>query len=203
MLATKVSEKYDDQNCTVMALSDGGVLVGTQIAIKLDCPLTLLSSADISLPREPMALAGIAPGGTFSYNHNYSDGEIDELVSEFRGFIESEKLTQIHNLNQLIGAGGTISRKTLTDHTIIIVSDGLTTGFEVDLAVQFLKPVPITKIVVCTPFAGVQAVDRIHVLANELFCLSVIADLIDVNHYYDNNEIPSHKIILEMLDQLV
>lgn len=203
MLASKVREKYRREKNIVMALGDGGVLVGTQIAIRLDCALTLLASAEINLPREPMAIAGITAGGAVSYNRSYSDGEIEELVGENHGYIESEKLIQMHNINHLIGAGGTLSRKELTDFNVIIVSDGLKTGFEVDLAVQFLKPVAIGKTIVCTPFASIQAVDRMHVLADEMFCLSVIADMMEVDHYYDTNEIPNHETILQILEQVV
>lgn len=203
LLASKVREKYRYEECVVMALGDGGVLVGTQIAIRMDSPLTLLASAEINLPREPVAIGGITAGGTMTYNHTYSQGELDEMVGEYHGFIESEKLTQMHNINHLIGAGGTKSRKDLTDKNIIIVSDGLRTGFEVDLAVQFLKPIAIKKVIVCTPFASIQAVDKMHVLADDLYCLSVISDMLDTNHYYDTNDIPSHETILQILEQVV
>ena len=43
-----------------------------------------------------------------AYNHSYSDGEIDEMVGENHGFIEMEKLTQMHNLNRLVGSSGTV-----------------------------------------------------------------------------------------------
>lgn len=186
-----------------MALSDGGVQVGAQIAMQLHCPLTLLMSAEIMLPREPQAVAGITAGGVVALNHSYTDGELEDLMGENYGFIESEKLLQMHNLNSLVGKGGTISKKLLKGHNIIIVSDGLKTGFEVDLAAAFLKPIELQKMVVATPFASVQAVDRMHVLADDLYCLSVISEYIDTDHYYDTNDVPDHDLVLQTIENVV
>lgn len=203
MLATKVAADYIKEKCIVMALTDGGTMVGAQIAKALNCPLTLLVGSEIMLPREPEAIAGMAPGGVFTYNHSYSQGEIDELVSEFYSYIEGEKITHMHHLNQLVGAGGTISKKLLKDRIVIIVSDGLKTGFEVDLAAQFLKPVPIKKTVVAVPFASIQAVDRMHVFADKLFCLSVISDYINTNHYYDKQDVPTHEAAMKAISEVI
>jgi predicted phosphoribosyltransferase len=202
MLAKQLENKYAGGKNIVLALGDGGVIVGAEIANRLGCGITLMISAEIRLPREPEAVAGITAGGTMAFNHMYSDGEIDELTGEYYGLIESEKLTQLHNMNHLLVANGTISRKFLKGHDTIIVSDGLKTGFEIDLAKQFLKPVETGKLVVATPFASVQAVDRMHVLADDLYCLSVIHDYIDTDHYYDDNKMPEHDEVVESLIKL-
>jgi putative phosphoribosyl transferase len=111
MLAARLKEKYRYENCAVLALSDGGVMVGAQIAAELHCVLTLLQMAEIALPREPEALAAITPDGVVSYNHSYSDREIDEMSSENQGLIEQEKLRQMHDMNRLVGRGGTVNRE--------------------------------------------------------------------------------------------
>jgi putative phosphoribosyl transferase len=203
MLATQISKKYRYENCAIVGLSDGGVMVGAQIAAELHCVLTMLMSAEIFLPREPKAIAGITPSGVLSYNHSYSSGEIDELVGEYFGHIEQQKLLQMHEMNRLVGSGGTINRDLLKGHNIILVSDGLKGGFELDLAAQFLKPIAIEKLIVATPFASVPAVDRMHVLADDIYCLNVLADYIDTNHYYDTQDVPDHTTVLKTIEEVV
>jgi putative phosphoribosyl transferase len=203
MLANQLAEKYGDKPCAVVALDDGGVMVGIQVAMTLHCVLTMLGSSEISLPREPDAIAGITAGGTLAYNHHYSQGELDELVGENYGYLEQEKLTRMHDMNQLLGNGGTIDRALLEKHHIILVSDGLKDGFPVDLAAEFLKPIAIEKLIVAVPFASVQAVDRMHVLADDLYCLSVIADYMDTDHYYDQHDVPRHEVILRTLEDIL
>jgi len=203
LLAEQVAEKYRYENCAVMALGDGGVVVGAQIAIQLHCVLTLLETAEIMLPREPQAIAGLTPGGGMAYNHNYAQGELDEMVGENYGLIEQEKMTGMHELNQLVGSGGIIHKNLLSGHNIIVVSDGLKSGFEIDLVMEFLKPVNTEKVIVAVPFASVSAVDKLHVVADDLYCLSVIEDYIDTNHYYDTQDVPDHETVLKTIERIV
>ncbi|HUY85438.1 MAG TPA: hypothetical protein VMU97_02890 [Candidatus Dormibacteraeota bacterium] len=203
MLAVQLTKKYRYENCAVLALGDGGAMVGAQIAVELHCVLTMLASAEIMLPREPQPIAGITAGGIMAYNHSYSEGEISELVGENYGLIEQEKLTQMHDLNQLVGAGGTIDKKFLRGHNVIVVSDGMKTGFEVDLAAEFLKPIDVDKLIVATPLASVPAVDRMHVVADELYCLNVVGDYMETDHYYDNNDVPDHETVLETVTNII
>jgi predicted phosphoribosyltransferase len=203
MLAAQITKKYRYENCAVLALGDGGVMVGAQIAVELHCILTMLASAEIMLPQEPQPIAGITSSGTVAYNHAYSEGELDEMVGENYGFIEQEKLLQMHDLNQLLGSGGTISKDLLRNHNVIVVSDGLKTGFLVDLAAEFLKPIAIEKMIVAAPFASVPAVDRMHVLADDLYCLNVVHDYIDTDHYYDVQDVPDHETVLKTLENVV
>jgi len=203
MLAAQMTDKYRYENCAVMALSDGAVMVGAQIAVELHCILTVLISSEISLPREPKPLVGITAGGTTTYNRDYSQGEIDEMVGENYGFLEQEKLSHMHKLNQLVGSTGTVDKNLLKGRNIIIVSDGLKTGFTVDLAAEFLKPVAIDKLIVATPLASLSAVDRMHVLADDLYCLSVIEDYIDTGHYYERQDVPDHDTVLKTIENVV
>lgn len=59
MLASQLAPKYRYENCAVIALNDGGVMVGAQIASQLHCILMMLLSSEINLPMEPDAIAGI------------------------------------------------------------------------------------------------------------------------------------------------
>ncbi len=200
MLATQILPKYRYDNCSILALGDGAVVVGAQIAAQLHCGLMQLMSAEIMLSREPMAIAGITSSGKTVYNHSYTSGEIDELVSEYRGQIEQEKLTEMHNLNRQ--QGSIINLDRLRRHVVIVVSDGMKTSFEFDLALEFLKPLAILKLIVATPFASVQAIDRLHVMADELYCLSVIPDYISTNHYYEQQDVPDHDAVLEITERM-
>ncbi len=203
MLATQLAKKYRYENCAVMALDDGGVMVGAQIATRLHCVLTMMESAQINLPREPDAIAGITAAGTVAYNKRYSQGELDELIGENYGYIEQEKLTRMHEMNQLLGSNGTVNKDLLKGHSVIIVTDGLKTGFPVDLAAEFLKPIEIERMVVAVPFASVKAVDRMHVLADDLYCLNVIEDYMDTEHYYDKQDVPNHDTVLRTIEQII
>lgn len=203
LLAKQIHQKYRTDKCAVVALSDGAVMVGAQIAMELHCVLTMLLTDAIQLPRENTALAGISQDGTFSYNSYYSPGEIEEFVSEYRSFIEQEKMNKMQEMHRLQGRGGLIRKDLLRDHVVILVADGLTNGFSLDLATDYLKTISVKRVVVATPLASVQAVDRMHILADEIFCLSVIEDYITTDHYYEAHDVPPHDKVVRTIEEIV
>jgi len=203
VLAAQIAKKYRHKPCVVIALSDGAVMVAAQIALELHCPLTMLLTDEIQLPREHTAIGGIAQDGSFAYNGAYSTSEIDELVSEYHGIIEQEKMTKMQEMHRLEGRGGLIKRKLLRERTVILVSDGLSNGFALDLASEYLKTIKVRRLVVATPLASVAAVDRMHILADEIYCLSVIEDYITTDHYYETQDVPPHEIIVRTIEEIV
>jgi len=203
MLANRLYDKYRYENCVVLALNEGGVIVGSQIAVKLHCLINLLMISDIVLPRETEAVAGITANGSMIYNKKYSSGQIEEFQQDYFNLIEQEKLSKMRDMNRLVGMGGTVKKNFLKGHHIIIVSDGLPSGFHLDLAAEFLKPINIESIVVAVPFASVKAVDRMHVLADDLYCLNVVSDYISTDHYYDQNNVPEKKEIIEAIEKII
>lgn len=203
ILAEQLFNDYRYENCALMALSDGAVLVGEQLAVALQCMLTMLLIEEIEIPGESMILGGVSQNGEFTYNGSFSAGEVEGYTSEFHGYLEEEKRRAFQRINRLIGAGGILDRKLLRDKVIILVADGLASGIALDVAVDFLKPVRIKKLVVVAPVASVDAVDKLHVLADELHILDVKENYISTDHYYEHNDVPSHAETVQKINQIM
>ena len=202
-LAAALFERYRYENCAVVALSDGAVLVGEQIAASLHSILTMLLVEDIQVPGEGTSFGGVSQDGSFSYNGMFSAGEIEEYTSEYHGYLEEQKREAFQRLNRLLGDGGLIDNDMLRDHTVILVSDGLDSGSSLDVAVDFLKPIRITRLVVVAPVASVQAVDKLHMLADELHVLDVKENYLGTDHYYNKNIVPSHEETIAKINKIV
>lgn len=201
-LAEQIVPKYRGEPCAVVGLSDGGIMVGAQVALGLQSVLTLLLTESIEIPREG-PVAGIAQGGAFTYNHIYSSGEIEEFVSEYYRVIEQQKREKMHEMDRKAGRMPLIRKELLRDKNIFLVSDGLSNGFSLDIAMEFLKPIKYKKLIIATPLASVPAVDRMHVLADEIFCLSVIENYMETDHYYDIQDVPPHELVIETVHKVV
>lgn len=202
-LAADLLERYRYENCAVVALGDGAVLVGEQIAAVLHSVLTMLLVENIDVPGEGISFGGVSQNGSFTYNGMFSAGEIDEYTSEYHGYLEEQKREAFHRINHLLGDGGLIDNDMLRDHVVILVSDGLDGGASLEAAVDFLKPIRINRLIVATPVASVQAVDKLHMLADELHILDVKQNYVNTDHYYDHNEIPSHEDTVAKINQIV
>lgn len=203
LLAGELVEKYRYESCVVVAVSDGAVQVGEKIAEALHCVLTMLLIEDIAVPGEDVSFGGVSQSGDFTYNGIFSDGEIDEYVGEFHGYLDEQKRQAFERINRLIGDGGVIDRDMLRDHVVIIVADGLSDDAAIDVAIDFLKPIRIQRLVIAAPVATVPAVDKIHVLADEIHILDVKENFMGVDHYYEQNDVPSHEETIAKINQII
>lgn len=202
-LADRLLETYRYENCAVVALSDGSVLVAEQIAAALHCVLTFLMTEEIQVPGEGVAFGAVSQSGDFTYNSSFSSGEIEGYTSEYHGYLEEQKREAFQRINRLLGDGGVIDSELLRDHTVILVSDGLDRVSSIDVAVDFLKPLRIDRLVIATPTASVPVVDRLHIVADELHVLDVKENFMGVDHYYEDNTIPSHDATIAKINQIV
>lgn len=203
MLAGLLEDKYRYENCAVLALSDGGVLVGEQIAYKLHCVLMMLVSEDIEVPGESLSFGAVSQEGDFTYNSSFSSGEIDGFTMEFHGYLNEQKRMAFQKINRLIGDGGTVDKALLQDRVLILASDGLDGGASLDVALDFLKPIRYKKLVVAAPVASIAAVDKIHVQADEVHILDVKENYFDTNHYYNNNDIPTREETIKHISEII
>lgn len=203
LLASQLAEKYRYEDCAVVALSDGGVQVGEQVAAQLHCILTMLIYETIDVPGESQNFGAMSQSGDFTYSSGLSEGERSEYSSEFHGYLEEAKRTAYSKINKLIGDGGIIDHDMLRDRTVILAADGLDSVAVLDVAMDFLKPIRMNKLVVVSPFVSVEMVDKLHIYADELHILDVKENYLGTDHYYEVNDVPSHEETIAKINQIV
>jgi putative phosphoribosyl transferase len=202
-LADELSAKYRYDDCIVIALSDGAVLVGEPIAKLLHCVITLLLIEEIPVPGENVSFGGVSQNGDFTYNGMFSAGELEEYTSEYHGYLDQERQRAFQRINRLLGDGGLIDSSMVRDRVVILVSDGLDSGSSLDVAKDFLKSMRVKRLVVATPVASVQAVDKMHIMADELHILDVKDNYLGTDHYYEKNTIPTHEETVSKINQII
>lgn len=194
--------RYVDDTVVVMALSDGAIIVGAEIAQALRGSLTLLLTQDIGIPGDTSIVGTVDQSGGFTYNSMFSAGQLEEFVSEFHNYLEAEKMNAAHTINHMLGQNGLLERSALQDMVVILCSDGVKNGTSYDAAMNYLKPVRLKRLLAVSPVASVPAVDRMHIIADELHVLNVTDNFVETNHYYDDNKLPNHEELLKKLDSL-
>ncbi|PID33157.1 hypothetical protein CR969_02135 [Candidatus Saccharibacteria bacterium] len=203
-LAAKLLDDYRYENCAVVALSEGGVLIGEQVAVQLHCVLMMLVSEDIEVPGEGVDFGAVSQGGQFTYNSEFTEGQIEGYTSEFHGYLEEQKREANQKINRLIGDGGVIDRDLLKDRTVILVSDGFDNNLSsLDVALAFLKSIRIEKLVAAVPVASVAAVDKLHITVDEMHILDVKDNYMGTDHYYEDNKLPSREETVKKINQII
>lgn len=195
--------KYKDEKCSVLALNDGGVIIGSRIAAALSCPIMLLSVEELTVPGEFDPLATINQEGGLAYNSKYAEPIIDEMETEYHHYLEEEKIEKMYAMSVDMSRNGLIRKDLLWNRCVVLVSDGINGAYALDAAAFFLKPVRTNKLIIATPLADIYAVDRMHLMADDIAVLDVVANFMDINHYYDNNAMPDHGTILKTVKNIV
>lgn len=174
-------------------------IVAAQVAMKLHANMLIYVVKDINFPGGKDTLAELGTGDIFGYNSQFSTGEVDEYAMEYRTYIDQQRIEKSHELHMLLGADGEIDKKLLRHRTVLLVSDGLASPAPLDVVGNFLKTVAIKKLVIATPIASVSAVDRMHLVADDLCCLSTPDNFMSVDHYYEQNNVPDMDGILKIM----
>lgn len=202
-LAKKLVNKYKSEDCAVLALNDGAVLVAEPIALQLKSVLMMLLLEAVEIPGEGVSIGELNQTGHLVYNSSLSSGEIEGYRQEYFGYIEEKKREGMMHINRLLGKGGLVNKDLLRSRNIILVSDGFYDAASLDAAVDFLKPIRIKKLIVATPTASVTTVDKLHVTSDEMYILSVKENFMNTNHYYEDNTIPSHEETVKKINRAI
>lgn len=202
-LTKQLIEKYRYEDCAVLALTDGAVLVAEPIAAALHSVLTMLLIEPIEIPGEGINIGGLNQSGRFTYNGMLSAGEIEGFRQEYFGYFEEKKREGMMRINRLLGDGGLVNKDLLKGRHIILVSDGFHDAASLDVAMDFLKPINTQKLIVATPTATVAAVDRLHVAVDEMYILDVKDNFMGVDHYFDDNKVPSHEDTVKKINDII
>jgi putative phosphoribosyl transferase len=203
MLANLIDADYHDKPCAVVALSEGGVMVGAQVALKLGAVLGMLLVESINLPAELDPIGAINEKGAFTYSNTYSAGQIEEFMMDYRGYLEDQKRTGLTRMHTLLGRSTGLRPELLQGKHIFLVSDGLNNGFSLEIALEFLKPLKYKELVVVTPIASPEAVDRMHVLADKIYCLSVVDNYLATDHYYERKDVPNREDVVKIVEEIM
>jgi predicted phosphoribosyltransferase len=173
LLAEKL-ESYTtkDKDIVLLAIPAGGVPVGYVIAKAFHIPLSLIILRKIKIPWNPEAGFGsVAPDGTIFLNESLvkrlglTQDEIKRSAAE--------TLTEIKRRQRLFM--GDTPFPNLNDKLVILVDDGLASGFTMLAAINFVKRQSPKMIIVAVPTAPLGTIQRIapNVDVDKLICLNV------------------------------
>jgi putative phosphoribosyl transferase len=151
----------------VLALPRGGVPVGYEVALALDAPLDVFVVRKLGVPgHEELALGAIASGNVRVLN--------DDVVRALRippeviARVAGEERIELERRERLYRGG----RPALDVRglTAILVDDGLATGASMSAAVEALRELRPSRIVVAVPVAAPQACDAFRRRVDEVVC---------------------------------
>ena len=168
-LGERLAETYAGrQDMLVLALPRGGVVVGREVADRLDAPLDVLVVRKLGFPgQSELAMGAIASGGVRVLNEalldqtGVSEALVDDVVARER--VELERREVLYR--------GDRTAPDVIGRTVLVVDDGLATGSTMLAAVQALRSLRAGRTVVAVPTAPRQTCVALEDVADEVVCL--------------------------------
>lgn len=158
-----------DKNSIVLAIPSGGVPVGKKISRKLKIPFDLILVKKITYPWNTEAGFGaVSIEGDYILNKEaveYS-GLTDEIIET-----QKEKTIQtLKHRNEIFRENRPFPD--LTGKTVVIVDDGLASGYTMLTAIQMVKRKNPKKIIIAVPTCSKSAVDKLLPEVDAIVCLN-------------------------------
>jgi putative phosphoribosyl transferase len=180
-LAGRLSE-FAGRNTVVLGIPNGGMAVALAVALPLKADLDLVISRKIPLPLSPEGGFGsITDDGTMILN--------EDLVKQ-TGLTQQQIDYQVGQVRQDIRARSLLYRRdkrptTLTGRTVILVDDGLASGYTMRAAIASVKNRKPEKVVVAVPVGPEAIVEEIKKLAGRVVTCAVGTEKVFyVSDYY-------------------
>ncbi len=163
-LATRLGE-YKGQSVIALAIPNGGVPVALEVALAIQADLDLIISRKIPLPLNPEAGFGaVADDGTVILNEEVvkraglSPHQINYQINQVRAEIRRRSL--LYRKNRPPAA--------LTGKTVIIIDDGLASGFTMRAAVESVRRRRSKEIIVAVPATSAVALEQVERVADRV-----------------------------------
>lgn len=167
VLAADLAAYAGRSDIIVLGLPRGGVPVAYEVARALGAPLDVFLVRKLGLPgQEEFAMGAIASGGIRLINeqvveaYGISDAEIEavsaaeqrELERRERSYRDGRPLTELEG------------------RTVILIDDGLATGFTMRAAVLAIRLEDPARIVVAVPVAAAETCDEFREIVDDIVC---------------------------------
>jgi putative phosphoribosyl transferase len=158
------------RNAVVLAVPRGRVPVGYEVAKRLGVPLDVIVPRKLPVPSDPEAGFGaVAPDGTVVLNEALmkylvlSPEEVGEIVGEVLREVR-RRIKEYRGDRPFPG---------LKSKNVIVVDDGLASGYTMIAAVRAIRKERPKRIIVAVPCSPRTSVERLEREADEVICPEV------------------------------
>lgn len=169
-LASMMERFRERQKAVILAIPSGGVPVGLELSRSLDLAMDLVITRKIQIPGNTEAGFGaMTMTGKAFINRELldmlrlSDAEVDKEMEKVRAELDRRNV-RFRNNKQFPNLEGLL---------VILVDDGLASGFTMLAAIDMAKSQGAEKIVVAVPTSPLSSIVRIQDKIDQIFCANV------------------------------
>ncbi|MBL0339524.1 MAG: phosphoribosyltransferase [Bacteroidetes bacterium] len=187
-------EKFQGENVVVLAIPRGGVPLGYVIAKYFKWPLSILLTKKIGHPMNKEYAIGAVSLETVVLDPGNREVPDSYIKSETQNI---RKLLQ-ERYHRFLGNKPPINIK---GKTVVIVDDGIATGYTMQASIEMLKNKGTNKIVVAVPVASPRIIGSFKNQVDELIVLETPDEFMGVGQFYvDFSEVTDDDVVKYLND---
>jgi putative phosphoribosyl transferase len=197
-LALALKDLSLGQDSIVFALPRGGVPVANEIAKEFHLPLDLMVVRKIGSPlHSEYAIGAIAANDVIVLNQAAID-RLGQYKTEINTIIEAEKKELLRREKVYRRSS---SYPDLTGKTVILVDDGIATGFTMKAAIMSIKTLNPSLIILAVPVASKESIHELKQLVDFCLCPLIPSEFYAVGEWYQEFNQTSDQEVIKLLKQ--
>ena len=183
----------------VLGVPRGGVIVAAEVARALEAPLDVVLSRKLGAPDQPeLAIGAVVSGG---------QRLLDDTAIRYLGvpleYVERETERQLEEIQRRVELyRGGRPAVDIRGKTVIVVDDGIATGYTVRAALVGLRNQEVGRLVVAVPVAPGSTCEDLRRLADEVVCLNTPDPFVAVGAWYEDFEQNTDGEVIRLLRDL-
>lgn len=187
--------EYKNEDAVVYALPRGGVVLGVEVASRLDAPLDLVIPRKVGHPDQPeYGVCAVTEDGHLVCSRQ----EISQLdPSWLTAEVQKQQAEAKRRFREYLAGR---ERVPAEDKTAVVVDDGVATGLTMLAAIEEIKDLGVSKVVLAAPVIPSDVADRLKRYVDELVALDIPAVYLGaVGAYYDKFDQVSDQEVVRLL----
>lgn len=181
LLAAELKEIGPVKDGVVVAIPRGGVVVGAEVAKDLDIPIDVIVPRKIGAPFNPeVAVGAVTEDGTTIFDERAL--RLLGLARESLDDAVKVQLAEIARRTQLYRSGK--DPLPLEGKTVILVDDGVATGYTTLAALRSVKNARPARVVLAVPVAPPDTAEMLSGEVDEMICLLTPEPFYAVGQFY-------------------
>jgi putative phosphoribosyl transferase len=194
-LGEKLYEILKNEKIMILAIPRGGIVVGKEIAKKLNAPLDVVISKKITPPSSPEYAIGAITHDGIIYCGQYWDRYKNE--PNFEDEVYKKQLEVKRRLEEYRGS----SEYKFDKETVILVDDGIATGSTVLVLLKWLSDKNIKKIILAVPVMPLDTFEKMKPMVNAIYSLDTPTEFNAVGEFYEEFDQVSDKEVMTIISK--
>ena len=186
-------EHFRQRDVTVLAISEGGVIIADIVARALGAPMDILLSAPIPAPKNPeLPIAMVSETKAMVMHRALVDAfgiDDDYVYSEGERRYEDQILDMVYRYRQ----GTPLSN--MENRVVLLVDECVETGITTLVAIKSMIEQGAKNVYLAVPILDAEVQENLTPVCDGVYCPHTIRDYVSIEYYYEDVEPPTEETI--------